>query len=105
VQNNAASTEQLVVISGPFVELADELATALSVTAAKEHPESQAEESERKWELEAAAMDRSVRVLPGVKALLASIPEGRYAVATFGAKTYGALPLPLPPCPCGFGRD
>jgi thiamine biosynthesis lipoprotein ApbE len=105
VQSAAGSTEQLVVISGPCAELADELATALSVAPAKERPESQEEESESKWELEAAVVDRSVRVLPGVKALLASIPEGRYAVATSGAKTYGALPLPLPPCPCGFGRD
>jgi hypothetical protein len=72
---------------------------------AKERHESREEESESEWELEATEVDRSVRVLPGVKALLASIPEGRYAVATSGAKTYGALPLPLPPCPCGCGRD
>ncbi len=39
VQSAAASTEQLVVISGPCAELADELATALSVAAAKERPE------------------------------------------------------------------
>ena len=68
-----ASTEQLVVISGPCAELADELATALSVAPAKGRPESQEEESESKWELEAAAVDRSVPVLPGVKALLAFI--------------------------------
>jgi len=105
VQSAAASTEQLVVISEPTAELADELATALSLTAAKERPDSREEESESEWELEAAAVDRSVRVLPGVKALLASIPEGRYAVATSGAKTYGALPLPLLPCPCGFRPD
>ncbi|PIL22378.1 hypothetical protein GSI_15066 [Ganoderma sinense ZZ0214-1] len=40
------------------------------------------------WQIEAAAVDRSVRILPGVKALMDSIPEGRYAVATSGAKTY-----------------
>ena len=41
------------------------------------------------WEIEPAAVDRSVRILPGVKDMIASIPEGRYAVATSGAKTYG----------------
>jgi hypothetical protein len=41
-------------------------------------------------------VDRAVRVLPGVKALLASSPEGRYAVATSGVKTYGTLTFPLP---------
>lgn len=43
------------------------------------------------WQLEAAAVDRSVRILPGVKRMISSIPEGRYAVATSGAKTYGKL--------------
>ncbi|PPR04361.1 hypothetical protein CVT24_013195 [Panaeolus cyanescens] len=40
------------------------------------------------WKLEAASVDRSVRILPGVRKLIDSIPEGRYAVATSGAKTY-----------------
>ncbi|KAH7885463.1 HAD-like domain-containing protein [Phlebopus sp. FC_14] len=40
------------------------------------------------WQLEAASIDRSVRILPGVKKMMNSIPEGRYAVATSGAKTY-----------------
>jgi len=40
------------------------------------------------WQLEAAAIDRSVRILPGVKRMIESIPAGRYAVATSGAKTY-----------------
>ncbi|KAI0685628.1 HAD-like protein [Cytidiella melzeri] len=40
------------------------------------------------WQIEAAAVDRSVRILPGVKRMISSIPEGRYAVATSGAKTY-----------------
>lgn len=37
--------------------------------------------------------DKSVRILPGVRALIDSLPDGRYAVATSGAKTYcyGAL--------------
>lgn len=41
------------------------------------------------WQVEAAAVDRSVRILPGVKKLMDSIPAGRYAVATSGARTYG----------------
>lgn len=41
------------------------------------------------WQIEAARVDRSVRILPGVKKLMDSIPDGRYAVATSGAKTYG----------------
>ncbi|KZP30477.1 HAD-like protein [Athelia psychrophila] len=40
------------------------------------------------WQEEAAAVDRAVRILPGVKSMLDSIPAGRYAVATSGAKTY-----------------
>ncbi|KAI0685794.1 HAD-like protein [Cerioporus squamosus] len=40
------------------------------------------------WQVEAAAVDRSVRILPVVKKLMDSIPKGRYAVATSGAKTY-----------------
>lgn len=43
------------------------------------------------WQIEAAAVDRSVRILPGVKNMMSSIPEGRYAVATSGAKTYGMI--------------
>ena len=41
------------------------------------------------WQIEAAKVDRSVRILPGVRRLIDSIPNGRYAVATSGAKTYG----------------
>ena len=41
------------------------------------------------WQIEAASVDRSVRILPGVRKMIDSIPEGRYAVATSGAKTYG----------------
>lgn len=38
-------------------------------------------------------VDRSVKILPGVRRMIDSIPEGRYAVATSGATTYcyGAL--------------
>jgi beta-phosphoglucomutase-like phosphatase (HAD superfamily) len=41
------------------------------------------------WSIEADGIDRSIRILPGVRDMLASIPEGQYAVATSGAKTYG----------------
>ncbi|KAJ6547639.1 HAD-like domain-containing protein [Mycena capillaripes] len=40
------------------------------------------------WELEAATVNRSVKILPGVRRMLSSIPKDRYAVATSGAKTY-----------------
>ncbi|GLB38766.1 putative HAD-like protein [Lyophyllum shimeji] len=40
------------------------------------------------WRLEAANVDRSVKILPGVKRLMDSIPRDRYAVATSGARTY-----------------
>ena len=43
------------------------------------------------WQIEAASVDRSVQILPGVKRMIESIPEGRYAVATSGAKTYGTF--------------
>lgn len=77
----AASTEQLVPASQGDL-LAEGLVAALSA-----------------WELEAEGVDRAVRVLPGVKALLDAIPKGRYAVATSGAKTYGTLLLLPPPVP------
>ena len=32
--------------------------------------------------------DMSVRILPGVRELIDSLPLGKYAVATSGAKTY-----------------
>ena len=41
------------------------------------------------WQLEAANVDRAIQILPGVKRIIDSIPAGRYAVATSGAKTYG----------------
>jgi hypothetical protein len=84
VSSAAASTEQLV--SGPQIELAEGLAAALC--AHEDGPPNE-------WELEVVKVDRAVRILPGVKALLESIPKGRYAVATSGAKTYGTLPSPL----------
>ena len=105
-QSAASSTEQPLAVSGPPAELLDEHATTLSMAPAKERPVSR-EESESEWVLEADAVDRPVRVLPGVKVSLASIPEGCLVVAMFGARTCGAqcVAPPLPPCPCGIGRD
>jgi hypothetical protein len=91
VPSAVVSTGELV--AGLPGELADELAAALSIANG---------DGSNEWvlELEAAEVDLAVRILPGVKALLESIPEGRYAVATSGAKTYGALrPQTLPLIP------
>lgn len=92
VSSAATSTEQLV--AGLSGGLADELAGALSVECGGRLNE---------WELEleaaSAEVDRAVRILPGVRALVESIPEGRYAVATSGAKTYGALSSSNHPTP------
>ncbi|GBE85110.1 HAD-like protein [Sparassis latifolia] len=55
------------------------------VTAA---PAKEVKDQLQAWQIEAAAVDRSVRILPGVKRMMSSIPKGRYAVATSGAKTY-----------------
>ncbi|KAH8112548.1 HAD-like protein [Phellopilus nigrolimitatus] len=43
---------------------------------------------EAAWETETDAVDRSIRILPGVRDMIDRIPDGRYAVATSGAKTY-----------------
>ncbi|KAH8112711.1 HAD-like protein [Phellopilus nigrolimitatus] len=43
---------------------------------------------EAAWETEADSVDRSIRILPGVKDMIECIPDGRYAVATSGARTY-----------------
>ncbi|KEP55602.1 haloacid dehalogenase-like hydrolase [Rhizoctonia solani 123E] len=40
------------------------------------------------WNAEHELVDRSVRILPGVRDMIDSIPKGRYAVATSGARTY-----------------
>ena len=93
VLSAAVSTEQLV--AGSSSGLADELAAALSTARAG----ISSVEWEPELELDAAEVDRAVRILPGVQALLESIPEGRYAVATSGAKTYGALRPLNPPLP------
>ena len=41
------------------------------------------------WQLEAAKVDRAIQILPGVKRIIDSIPDGRYAVATSGTKIFG----------------
>lgn len=46
------------------------------------------------WNAEHELVDRSVRILPGVRRMIDSIPKGRYAVATSGAKTYGQYTQP-----------
>ncbi|KIY71351.1 HAD-like protein [Cylindrobasidium torrendii FP15055 ss-10] len=40
------------------------------------------------WQVEAAEINRSVQILPGVKEFMESLPKGRYAVATSGGTTY-----------------
>lgn len=61
-------------------EIQDEIENAESDKAKRHELEA--------WQLEAAGVDRAVRILPGVKKMISSIPEGQYAVATSGAKTY-----------------
>ncbi len=58
------------------------------------------------WEIEAASIDRSVQILPGVKKMLDSLPQGKYAVATSGAKTYGQwyFAVPFPVLICDYQR-
>ncbi|KAF8311599.1 HAD-like protein [Clavulina sp. PMI_390] len=43
---------------------------------------------EEMWDAEEDLIDRSVQILPGVRRMIDSLPEGRYCVATSGAKTY-----------------
>lgn len=49
-----------------------------------------AKEVKNAWKIEADGVDRSIKILPGVRKLINSLPDGRWAVATSGAKTYGA---------------
>lgn len=46
------------------------------------------EDIEAAGEIEADCVDRSIRILPGVRNMIDSLPDGRYAVVTSGAKTY-----------------
>ena len=79
----------MTIVESPVAEgIEEEDEDALPLTKEEKH-------SLQAWQIEAAAVDRSVRILPGVKKMIASIPEGHYAVATSGAKTYGELPFYL----------
>uniref|UniRef100_A0A0W0GDY0 Putative HAD-like protein n=1 Tax=Moniliophthora roreri TaxID=221103 RepID=A0A0W0GDY0_MONRR len=53
------------------------------------------------WQIETASVDHSVRILPGVKKMIESIPNGHWAVATSSAKTYGLF-NPRKPAPDPF---
>ncbi|KAI0333728.1 HAD-like protein [Cubamyces sp. BRFM 1775] len=68
-------------LENPISEESEEVSEDWKATLQKKH-------QFEAWQLEAAAVDRSVRILPGVKRVMDSIPKGRYAVATSGAKTY-----------------
>ncbi|THH20696.1 hypothetical protein EW146_g721 [Bondarzewia mesenterica] len=63
------------------------IARAMASTAVIDEDELD-EDLDSAWKVEAESVDRSVRILPGVQRMLESIPKGRYAVATSGAKTY-----------------
>jgi len=65
----------------------DEFIQPMQIDTDKETPEDVLEA----WHVEASGVDRGVRMLPGVRKMLDSIPHGRYAVATSGAKTYGTF--------------
>ncbi|KAF7304821.1 HAD-like protein [Mycena kentingensis (nom. inval.)] len=58
------------------------------IATARKLEEQHAKAEPAAWEIEAATTDRSVKILPGVRRMLSSIPKGRYAVATSGAATY-----------------
>ena len=46
------------------------------------------------WQLEAETDDCAVQILPGVRKLIDSIPDGRYAVATSATKKFGNFTYP-----------
>jgi hypothetical protein len=46
-------------------------------------------EALEEWQLEAASVDRATQILPGVRRIIDSIPDGRYAVATSARKKFG----------------
>lgn len=56
-------------------------------------PEELERDLEDMWDAEEDLVDRSIQILPSVRRMIDSIPEGRYCVATSGAKTYGKLTL------------
>lgn len=74
-------TEEVAVFDEPTIEEEDDDDVIVTEETIRKH-------QLKAWQVEAAALDRSVRILPGVKRMIDSIPAGRYAVATSGAKTY-----------------
>lgn len=68
---------------------ASRLSHILEEVIEQDEKETIEQDIEAAWELEADGVDRSVRILPGVRNMIDSIPDGHYAVATSGAKTYG----------------
>lgn len=61
---------------------------------------------EDELETEEEMIDMSVRILPGVRAVINSLPDDKYAVATSGAKTYchGCLER-VGSVPCSLGLN
>ena len=83
---SSAGTSSEQFVPGPQIKLVEELAAALNVEG----------DGSSEWEIEPAAkVDRTVRILPGARVLLESIPKARYAVVTSRGEIYGAL-LSLP---------
>ena len=80
------STPSIEIVNDPVVEEAQQDLCPKAAYASKQQL---AQDVVAAWEEEAASVDRSVRILPSVREMIASIPEGRYAVATSGARTYG----------------
>lgn len=75
---------------GTDVAVFEDDVTAMTMTNSKDNKEL-VHDIEAAWEIESDGVDRSIRILPGVKNMIESIPAGRYAVATSGAKTYGTF--------------
>ncbi|KAJ7109454.1 HAD-like protein [Mycena epipterygia] len=69
------------------LELEEEALRAL-IKEDKEESKIPFNDEPQAWELEAATVNRSVKILPGVRRMLSSIPKDRFAVATSGARTY-----------------
>lgn len=74
--------------------LADKLAHLSAVSPFEDDDEESANEEEEVFtEEEIGYPDRSVRILPGVRRIIDTLPTDRFAIATSGAQTYcyGAL--------------
>jgi len=84
----AAVPEASVYGQGPFFDDIIMEEDQQDIKLSEENQKLRGEHYLEAWQQEAASVDRSVRILPGVKRMMDSIPQGRYAVATSGAKTY-----------------